>query len=251
MRLALIAGAVVVVALLACGEPTFLHTNPYDPAFPVTITVTGPDTLFSFGESANYVATSTPVFPDTSMLYITSDSAAFFPAQEGTFSSRTPPLYPDTKGVLVIGVIGQIDTVTATTPFYLPFDTMQAAIPTHAWRHVGTKSVMLTQRVVRLKLRCPSTQACAAVGVGGSWSVWADGFDALNQSVFVFRTATTNPEVSAQTPVFARYAVRDSTVAAITPVGVRAATVTALKVGSTWIIGTRGALLDSLQLVVQ
>jgi len=207
MRLPLIAGAVVVVALLACGEPTFLHTNPYDPAFPVTITVAGPDTPFSFGESAHYIATSAPVFPDSAMQYITSDSTAFFPAQPGTFLSQTPPLYPDTRAVSVFGVIGQIDTVTATTPFYVPFDSLQTANPTHAWRHIGSKTVVLTQRVVRVKLRCPSTQACATVGVGGIWSVWADGFDALNQGVFVFRTATTNPAVSPQTPVFVSFTV--------------------------------------------
>jgi hypothetical protein len=51
--------------------------------------------------------------------------------------------------------------------------------------------------------------------------------------------------------VFATFAVRDPSVAGVTPVGIRVATVTARKSGTTWIVGTRGALLDSLQLVVQ
>jgi len=249
MRLVLIGGAVVLVALLACGEPTFRHTNPYDPAYPVTITVTGPDTLFSFGERASYVATSTPVFPDTSMQYGTSDSTAFFPAQPGTFLSEAPPLYPDTKTVLVMGLIGEIDTLTATTDIS-KFAVTKANM-SFAWRHKGAKPVILTQRVVRIQLRCPDTQACGTLAVGGSWSVWADGFDALNERVFVFPDKTTNPAVSTASPVFATFAVRDTTIAAVTPVGVRAATVTALKAGSTWIISARGALLDSLQLVVQ
>ena len=58
--------AVVIVASVACGDP-YLRTNPYDPAFDVTITVQGPDTIFSSFEQATYTAQTTPSFPDSAI----------------------------------------------------------------------------------------------------------------------------------------------------------------------------------------
>ena len=81
--------------------------------------------------------------------------------------------------------------------------------------------------------------------------MWADGFDSLDHKVVALTGINANPPASAGTPVFATFAVRDATIASVSPVGIRVATVTALKSGTTWIVGSRGALLDSLQLVVR
>lgn len=59
------------VAASACGDP-YMHTNPYDPAVPVSITITGPDTLFSSFELATYSAEIIPAFPDTSIQWASS-----------------------------------------------------------------------------------------------------------------------------------------------------------------------------------
>jgi len=60
--------------------------------------------------------------------------------------------------------------------------------------------------------------------------------------------ATTNPLTG--TPV-ATFVSRDTTVASVLLIGIRAATVTARKTGTTWIVATRGSLFDSLALVVR
>ena len=56
--------------------------------------------------------------------------------------------------------------------------------------------------------------------------------------------------ITTGTPM-ATFTSRDTTVASVTPVGIRAATVTARKSGTTWIVATRNSLLDSLQLTVR
>ena len=246
-RIVALFGVVILVAAVACGDP-YAHTNPYDPLVSVTVVVSGPDTLFSYSETGQYNAQSVPAFPDSSFQFGTSDSVAFPASGRGTFVSRTPPLYPATQTVRIMGLLGKIDTVRDDTPLG-PGKVL--ALPTLAWRHSGSKNVVLTQRVVRIQLRCPADHACDTLLAGAAWTLWADGFDALNFKVVALTGINANPAVSAGTPVFATFAVRDPSVAGVTPVGIRVATVTARKSGTTWIVGTRGALLDSLQLVVQ
>jgi hypothetical protein len=258
-------GAIVFVAAFACGDP-YKHTNPYDPLVPVEISLTGPDTLFSYGELGQYSAQSVPALPDSSFQFGSSDSIAFAASGHGAFISRTPPLYPATQTVRVMAMLGQIDTVIEnqdlTCPYFPPCSDLSglncpfhppcktSATHTLAWRHSGSKDVMLTQRIVRIQLRCPADHACDPLAAGAAWTVWADGFDALNFQVVALTGVNANPAVSAATPVFATFAVRDSTIAGVSPVGIRAATVTARKPGTTWIVATRGSLLDSLALVV-
>jgi hypothetical protein len=145
--------------------------------------------------------------------------------------------------VTVTGGVGSIDTLP-------PFagGALGPAPTIKMYRHSASKVIVLTQLVTRIQLRCPDTHACDPVPVGGTWSVWVDGTDALNQLIIALHSATANPATG--TPV-ATFATRDPTIASVSPVGIRAATVTALKTGTTWIVGTRGALLDSLQLVVR
>jgi hypothetical protein len=47
------------------------------------------------------------------------------------------------------------------------------------------------------------------------------------------------------------YLVRDTTIARASPVGIRATTITAINSGTTRVVATRGALADSLLLVVR
>lgn len=235
-------GVLILVAAVACGDP-YQHTNPYDPAYPVSISLIGPDTLFSYQELGTYSVQIVPAFPDTAFRYASSDSIVFPPAGVGAFHSNAPPLYPATRSVTVTGGVGSIDTMPSTAGSVLgPAPTIKV------YRHSASKVVVLTQRVTRIQLRCPDTHSCDPLSVGGTWSVWADGFDALNQQIVALHSSVANPATG--TPV-ATFAARDTTVASVSPVGIRAATVTALKSGTTWIVGTRGALLDSLQLVVR
>lgn len=234
--------AVVLALASACGNP-YQRTNPYDPAYPVSISIAGPDTLFSAEQVGTWSVQIVPAFPDTAFRYDCTDSIVFPPAGPGSFRSHAPPLYPATRTVTVTGGVGSIDTLP-------PFagGALGPAPTIKIYRHSASKVVVLTQRVTQIQLRCPDTHACDTLSVGGSWSVWVDGRDALNQMIIALHSATANPVTG--TPV-ATFAVRDPTIASVSPVGIRAATVTALKSGTTWIVGTRGALLDSLQLVVR
>ena len=228
-------------ALLAgCGDP-YRHTNPYDPVYPVTITVTGPDTLYSSFEYATYSATSAPAFPDSAVSW--NSYGLMSTGGEGTFQSVGAPLWPAYFIDTVSALIGKVDTTIAQN-----YQTVQTSI----WRHVASKVVIVTQRLTRIVLRCPDVHACDTLGVGGVWSIWVDGFDANNQRIYALASSVANP--LAGFPV-ATYTSRDPTVASVSPVGIRVANVTALKVGTTWIVGTRIAaqdtLVDSLQVTVR
>ena len=248
----------VFVAVASCEK--FEHVNPYDPAVPVTIVVSGPDTLFSYNELGVYSAQSTPAFPDTSFKFGTVDSTVFFPSGTHGFTSMKPPLYPLTQTVRLSASIGQIDTTLniqvlgipasdcPTPP--APCNVKVTTKPSVEWRHSGYLDVVLTQRITHIQLRCPTAHACDTMSTGGVWSVWADGLDALNYKVLALSGVNANPAPSDDVPAIATFALRDTTIGTLTPVGVRVANVTALKPGSTWIVATRGALTDSLQLVV-
>jgi hypothetical protein len=245
-RIAALVGIVILVTCFTfatCDDP-YLHNNPYDPADSVVITVSGPDTLFSYGELGHFGAQVVPVLSDTAVQFAVSDSNAFQPAGAANFSSLAPPLYPDTRTVNVMAMIGQVDT---TVSEYV--GGVFTVIRTHVWRHVGSMNVVLTQRVTRIQLRCPDTHACDTLSAGSMWSVWVDGFDALGQEIVALHSTVADPCTGM--PVVATFVARDTAVANVLPVCVRVATVTALKTGTTWIVATRGSLLDSLQLVVR
>jgi hypothetical protein len=233
-----IGGAIAAIVMVACGDP-YVHTNPYDPAVEVTVTVSGPDSLFSYTELAHYSATVVPAFPDSSVQFASSDTFAFRPSGYATYEAgplTAPPIWPQTRTVVVSAGVGAVDTSGQGIGEFVTL-----------WRHSGYKVVVLTQRIVSLAIRCPDTHACDPMPVGGSWSVWADARDALGHGITSLLNAASNP--SSGTPI-ATYVVRDPTVASLTPLGVRVASVTALKTGSTWIVASRDSLRDSLQLIV-
>jgi len=231
-----LASAALTVVAFACKD--FLRTNPYDYDAPFTIVIQGPDTLFSLAQIGSYKAVTVPVVSDTAIKFESSDEGAFAPAGPGSFESMSPPLWPATNQVLVYGLMGATDTTLS-----LDGVTVQKKIS----RRKVSKAVILTQRITTISIRCPDTHACAQVSVVGTWQVWSDGFDAGGLRVNAFTSLTTNPLAGAP---FATFVSRDTTIASVSPVGIRAANVTARKVGSTWIVAARGTLLDSLALVV-
>lgn len=241
-RAALVVGLGVAL-LVACGDP-YQHTNPYDPVFPVNITVIGPDTIYDSFGLATYSVQSAPAFPDSAVSWVSAGLASS--GGTGIFEAVGPPLWPDYTTATVTALIGKVDTTVA-----ISVGGGSATVQTSIWRHSGSKSVVVTQRLTRIQLRCPDTHACDTLAVGGMWSVWVDGFDADNQHVYALPSAVSNPGTGRPIAIFTS---RDPTIAALSPVGIRAANVTALKAGTTWIVGTRIAaqdtLLDSLQVTV-
>ena len=251
-----VVAAAAIGAAAGCGDP-YVHTNPYDPAFPVEFIITGPDTLFSYGETGYYTVRTIPAFPDSSFRWgidtvtltdpdlqiaIVDGSSFFKPTGPGAYQSVSPPLEPASITISINASVGQIDTtVGRCTPRCMAVQTVQQ-------RHTGYKKVVLTQRVTRIQLRCPDTQACDTLAAGGTWSVWVDAWDALNRQVAALTSSVANPTTG---PPVVKYATRDTTIASVKPVGIRAVTVTARKPGATWIVATRGSLADSLQLVVK
>ncbi len=233
-------GAAALVVAIACGDP-YLHTNPYDPAYPVTVTLIGPDTLFNQGDFGQFTATSDPAFPDSSFQFGVTDSTSFIPAGIAGFVSRNPPLYPQVRLVGVLAGLGAIDTFV---PMAVPGPAQRKVF----YRHTGTKMVALTQRVVVISLRCPAAHACDTLSIGDTTSVWVDGRDAHGSQIVALTSSGANPTTG--TPI-ATFAARDPSVVSLGSTGIRASIVTALKAGSTWIVGTRGTLLDSLQVVVR
>ena len=146
-------------------------------------------------------------------------------------------------------LVGDVDTTLQRDRI----GTVQAKQP----RHVGYKTVVVTQRLVRIQLRCPDTHACAPLAVGDTASIWVDGFDALGKQITALTNPSANPAVgdpqatqNTTNRAVAIYVSRDSTVAAVSPVGSRVGRVTARKPGSTWIVATHLKVSDSLQIVV-
>ena len=274
-------GTAVLVALVACGDP-YLHTNPYDPVFPVQFTIAGPDTLFSLGDVAQYSVQTNPAWPDTGFVWTLDTFTNYFivpgacfnqvelgdtvlrPVRAGLYQSIKPPLEPYTFTVPIAVWTGTIDSVTQVANCGGPGSRI---VFVNEPRHIGYKSVVVTQRVTHIQLRCPATHGCAPLAVGDSAFIWVDGFDAGGSPIVGLASPTVNPATgnplipypSRDTAILraqrtnnpvATYLSRDSTVARATPIGIRVARVIAVKSGSTWVVATRGALQDSLQIVV-
>lgn len=280
------AAALVVAALIACGDP-YLHTNPYDPVYPVVGTITGPDTLFSLGEVGHYSVQINPAWPDSGVIWAVDTFSDYFTTQQslalnpcirvavrgdtalvptapGAYESILPPLEPYSFKIAIEVWLGTIDTTVAIDAgrCFGPNGTIGIPSP----RHVVYKEVVVTQRLTSIRLRCPDTHACTPLTVGDTADIWVDGFDALGggiKGLFAsVNPATGNPDipyVTTDTAILrvqkgnnpiATYVSRDSTIARATPVGIRVAHITAVNPGSTWIVATRGALADSLQVVV-
>lgn len=228
-RWAALIGFVALVAAVACDD--YKRTNPFDPAVPIDslhLAVVGPDSLFTIGEIAEFTLGGTPVFTDPSEVWTVTNRYELDGEGTGTYDLFSAPLYPATDVVGVSVGMGYYNTPSGGD----------------AWLRTFSKYVVVTQRLVRIQLRCPDTHACDAQAAGGTWSIWVDGFDKGGHSVVGLEVPSTNP---AKGLPIAAFLSRDTTIAAVTPVGIRAANVSAVRSGTTWIIATRVALLDTLR----
>ena len=235
-----LAGAIVLTAAIACGDP-YRHTNPYDPMTDVVVQLVGPDSVFSVGAFAQYTLQSTPPFLGGDAVW-SSSSYDFRNAAPGQFQLWTPPLWPTTEAIELSVAVGRYDTTTTTG------GSVPVAKEVTMYRRTFTRTVVVSQRLTRLVLRCPSTHACDTLSAGGAWTVGVDGFDALDGQI----VGLTNPAVNPATgTAIAAFVSRDTTVASVAPVGIRGASVTARKTGVTWIVALRDNLRDSLKLVVR
>ena len=233
--------AAALVTAIACGDP-YHHTNPYDPATDVVVQLTGPDTVFSVGELAQYTLQSTPPFLGADAVW-SSSSYDFRNAAPGQFQLWTPPLWPSTEAIELSVSVGRYDTTITTGAATGP-----VAKEVTLYRRFFTRIVTVSQRLIRLVLRCPSTHACDTLSAGGVWTIGVDGFDALDGQI----VGLTNPAINPPTGLaIALFVSRDTSIAGATPVGIRGASVTARKTGTTWIIALRDNLRDSLKLVVR
>jgi hypothetical protein len=270
--------------LLACGDP-YTHVNPYDPAHPVKTTITGPDTLFSLGELGQYSLQTDPAWPDTGIVWAIDTFTDYFivvgppsppcvtqvapgdtillGSGNGSYRSILLPLEPYSFKVAIEAWLGSIDSTISEGTCGGGVITANITVP----RHIAYKTVVVMQRITRIQLRCPDTHACAPLTVGDNAFIWVDGFDALGRQIAALPNAASNPAsgnpimpyATTDTAILrvqkgnnpvATYVSRDSTIARTTPIGVRVARVTAVSAGSTWIVATRGALMDSLQVEV-
>jgi hypothetical protein len=271
-RVLVLAGAGVAAAAVACGDP-YAATNPYDPDVPVHFTITGPDTLFSVGEAAQYTATTVPAFSDTSFVWQTDtiynylkylpptpptspidDGSLFLLGNgAGSYRSLAPPLEPNVYNIAIAVSVGNVDTTLQISGAGGGTITIQTKQP----RHTAYKTVVVTQRLVRIQLRCPDSHSCAPLAAGDSAFIWVDGFDALGHQITALTNPSANPAVgdpqaapNTTNRAVATYVSRDSAVASVSPVGSRVGRVFARKPGSTWIVATHLSVSDSLQIVV-
>jgi hypothetical protein len=225
-RLATLIGFGALVAGFGCRD--FKHTNPFDPEdFGAGITVVGPDTLFTIGASGTYAYKSVPAFVDPTAVWSSSSPNDLYTEGKDTFDVTRAPLYPLTESVGVTVALGETNTLHGA-----------------AWVTGAGKTVVLTQRLVRIQLRCPASHTCDTLDAGGAWSAWVDGFDAGGTQILGLDIPTVNP--TAGTPI-ATFVSRDTTIASVKPVGIRSANVTAVRSGTTWLVATRIARLDTLR----
>ncbi len=229
-RSAPLSAAALLVLAVACLD--IKHTNPFDPGTPVVFTLVGPETLFSVGGLVQYHFATVPPIVDKTAQWGGGDS--FFStgdASGGLYYSFGAPLWPATDTVTLRVTVGFIAKITHL---------------------VGSRSfsgtIIITQRLVRLTLRCPDTHACDTLSVGVAQAVYVDGADSLGSQISGLKTPTTNP---LGVPAVATFTMRDTTVASVATLGMRVATVTAKKSGSTWMVARRDQLSDSVRIVVR
>jgi hypothetical protein len=159
------------------------------------------------------------------------------PAAYGDFQVYHPPLEPESATIQLSDFLAAFDTAGSV-----------AGTVSVNWRQAVYRTVLVMQRLVTITLRCPATHVCVPLAAGDTTSVWIDGFDALGSAVVGLTNPTANRFTGAPIAVLVS---RDTAVASVSPpVGVREVVVTAGAPGTTWIVATRGALHDSVQVVV-
>jgi hypothetical protein len=131
--------AIAIATVTACDA--YARTNPYDPAVPVEVTISGPDTLSVNGQIGQYRAVTVPALPDTAIHWQSANSDLLQFASPGAFENTfRVPVWPATATVRIFALIGAIDTVGNNNGALGP------APPVKIYRHTGYKDVVVTQR---------------------------------------------------------------------------------------------------------
>jgi hypothetical protein len=233
-RAAVLAASASLVCAVACID--FRHTNPFDPIVPVTVTII-PETLFSVaGKVVQFSFAAVPPFTDPRAIWSVGSTDLYTTDGTGLLYSAAAPLWPKTDTIPIAIGIG---LHALNNPFVTFSDSLTRTL---------NGSVIVTQRLVRIRARCAGALACDSLPVGATASVFIDGFDALGSGLSGLPDSTANPLTAL--PIFV-FTVRDTTIATALPVGMRAATVTAKGVGSTWIVAQRDSLRDSLRITIR
>jgi hypothetical protein len=230
-------GIAAMMISTACYDYT--HTNPFDPATPATASIVGPDTLYSLSQLIQYTVQGDPPFTDSLALWSASDPDALRGGTSvccslGYFQLFHAPLYPQTETITISIAIGEHS--------YTPIGALKEVT---SYRRSYSRTIIVTQRLVRLRLRCPAADACDTVTVGGALSIAVDGFDALNAEIDGLGSQQ-NANPLTGTPI-ATFVSRDTTIVGIAPVGVRVANASGRKSGSAWVVAMRIAATDTLR----
>ena len=233
-RAAVLVASGSLVCALACID--FRHSNPFDPAVPVTVAIF-PETLFSVaGKLIQFSFATVPPLTDPKAIWAVATNDLYTMDGTGLLYSAGAPLWPKTDTVPIAIGIG----LHALNDPFVPYsDSVTRTI---------SGSVIVTQRLVRIRTRCAGAAACDSLTVGVTTSVFVDGFDALGSGLSGLADSMANPATDSSIVVFT---IRDPTIATALPVGMRAATVNAKRVGSTWLVAQRDSLRDSLRITVR
>jgi hypothetical protein len=205
-RSSLVALALAAVAL---GCLDLAHTNPFDPATPVAVQVTGPDSAYSFQQIIPFSFTSDPDWAGV-VQWKTSNEKLLHSFGDGRF-----------------GVVG------FAAP---PHDT--ASVVVLLGTHAATHRVVVTQKVAGFTFTCPFRDApCQFPRGAGNAVVNFEGHDANG-----FRmVGPYSVQVASSQPSVLRV---DQFVAA--PLGSYSVAVSPLTVGTCYFIASSGGLRDSV-----
>jgi hypothetical protein len=225
-----LAGALALTLCVACLD--IKHTNPFDPDTPLRVTIM-PETVFSVAGEVHFTFSTVPEIIDPGPTWGGGNTDLSPLGDAGIFFSHAAPLWPQTETIQVSIGVGRNNLLN---------------LPHYSNSRVFNGSVLITQRLVRIQARCPDTNVCDTLSAGASWSVFVDGFDALGSGIAGLATPTMNP---LNVAAIAQFIVRDTSIASASPIGMRAASVTAKRSGSTWLVAQRDSLSDSLRLVVR
>lgn len=213
---AVVASVATAIAVAACQDVTFVHTNPYDLEANPTIVIDAPDSLFTLGASFTAGLQSDLPMPDA----LGNGSAA-------TWAAAAP------LGSFFNGVFHVTDAVTVA-----PVDVTLSA---QFGSRTVTTTVVVMQRPTVLDLAC-ATFPCDTLRSLGDTDEFpllghdADGLQVVDGAGLVAASTITIRDVSVTSRIAATVANR---------VQVRAE-----ENGTTWLVATYGDIADSVRLVV-
>jgi hypothetical protein len=212
------------LVIVACGD--YAHSNPFDPAMPVELTIVGPDTLTAIGDTARFTLSTSPEFaheeptwtiesvtPTTSSFYIERIGAGVFLTR--AFNAvRSQP----TTATIVATLGGGRKAKTRFTIFPRPVTLRVDDCGVRAIRTISHSAITAT------------TYLCARL------------LDRRNNAILTNDTAV----ATARNPSMVAISLR-----AINPANGETYWVTGLDTGMTQIVVRRGAFTDSVQLTVR